>query len=373
MLNSIDYFESMYPNADVSFVFPLAPYVAQFILTLVITHLSNVMSYNMRIVLPLLIVMATVMLAPFQALYFQGTLGGVVMIMGLLLVIGFLDNIAYASVAGLTSQIDGKYSAYYLIGVGSFGLIMNGVKAIINLSFPNAEKGDIVPIIVYFGCTIILIGLGLLLHVRFIKSDFYAKAVQMIENNGDAEEGSESLIKKQKAKRDFNTVWTVFKRNWLHVVLLITACIQLNMVHPGVMLKKPIPGMSDSNKTVSMIATFSATFIVGKFIGQYRKYYNKYTIVVVVLFRFLLEGFFFIQAITVSIPVFNTAWFGYVNIGLYGLTMGLVMVSLFILAPEEVSKDKKEISGFLAVIACNVGSLAGGFLALPFAHLHIID
>ena len=178
----------------------------------------------------------------------------------------------------------------------------------------------------------------------------------------------------EKPKKDTKLLMEVFRRAWLYIAFLFVACVQHNMIFPGVMLKKPVSSMPEHTKTVSMIATYNISAIVGKKIGQYRKFYNKYTVGVIVGLRFGIVLLFIVQAVTVSIPILNTDWFGYANIALHGLTMGFVVVAGFILAPEaEILPNKKEIAGFLSVFAINIGTMLGGFVCLFFKDLSLVS
>ena len=154
------------------------------------------------------------------------------------------------------------------------------------------------------------------------------------------------------------------------MVLVFIVNLQNNLAFPGLMLKKPVD-IDDDTKNVSMIMTFNVLFLIGKFLGQQRERYNKYYVIFATMLRWVLILFFIIQAVTLSIPILNTIWFGYFNIGLFGLTIGFGNVAFFFMVPEQVDKPRKEIAGFLTVIGINLGNLVGGFLALPLQNLGI--
>ena len=136
------------------------------------------------------------------------------------------------------------------------------------------------------------------------------------------------------------------------------------------MLEKPLNALPIDWKVVSMITTFNLFDVIGKNLAQYRKFYNKTVVAMITMFRFTFDAFFIIQAITSKIDVFNTIWFGYVNIALFGLTNGFVTTASFIMCPEKVAVKKKETAGFLSVFGLTTGLTVGGFIALPLRNLN---
>ncbi len=375
VVNSFDYFDKTFPNRDVSFIFPNAPYVANLATTLVITQLSNKYSYNARILFSMCIITAMTIFVPIEAKMFQDSDFGMNLIMVALFVMGFHNTICYASTAGLCSQIDGKYTGFFLIGVAIFGLVMNFVKEGVLLVLNPVDDSDLESILWYFGITTLFLIVGFVLHFMFIRSEFYRVKVKLQiyakETLAVAEQDTETALlgdsqKPKRPQRDFKTLFEVAKAAWLYLFILVVCCAQQNIPYPGVMLKKVIPGMENHTKTVSMVTTFSLFYIFGKRIGQYRQIYTAKTTIIVTLFRFVLVGLFFIQVLESTLPVIKTAWFAYLNISLFGITQGFLNVSLFILGPEQVEGNKKEVAGFLAVFAINFGQMIGGFLALPF-------
>jgi hypothetical protein len=49
--------------------------------------------------------------------------------------------------------------------------------------------------------------------------------------------------------------------------------------------------------------------------------------------------------------------------------MGFLNVAIFIMAPEQVPQDLKEVAGFVAVIGINIGTIIGGFSSLTLKNL----
>jgi len=216
--------------------------------------------------------------------------------------------------------------------------------------------------------------MGVVFHLMFIRTEFYKSEVEdpvAADLNGleDVETTLLSSCTIVKPEKNFQTLYKIYQQSTIYVILVFMINLQGNLPYPGVALKKVIPGMASTTKTVSMITTFSIFFIMGKFTGQQRKWYTLRAVIIVSIARFFLVAFFIIQAVTNSIPILNTVWFAYVNIALFGLSLGFGNVALYYMIPEQVEKQRKEIAGFLTCIAINIGSMIGGFLALPLENI----
>ena len=315
----------------------------------------------------LVFIFAMSVLMPLEAQILQGTEFGMGLILCIIFVLGFMNVLCYASVSGLTSQINGKCTTYFLIGVAIFGLVNNLFREATLLIFQPASDGELPPIITNFAFTLLIVLIALCLHNSLMKSEFYAyHFLTKEEFHSSVNSNAMSLIAKNtmKPKRDLKTLLTTFKKVKYHLILLLCLYIQHALLYPGVMLEKPINGMADHSKTVSMICAFSVFFILGKKGGQYRKYYSIGTIATIALLRFIFIATFLLQAENTQLPIIRAVWFGYVNIAIFAFTLGYSNVALFIMGPEQVGDEFKEIAGFLNVFALNLGSMIGGFSSL---------
>jgi len=383
VLNGFDFFHEKYPDYSVKFRFGIAVYLAQFLVTPIMAKISERFNFSSRVIVPFITVGAIIGFLPFQAALYGGTEKGFWMIMQLLFVMGFLNNICYASMIGLTSQLPGEHTTNFLIGSGIAGIGMSLIRLALtsiiskNTAISTAEANEI-SVTIFFVVAAIFIVWCIFLHLAFIKSEFYSIFVEKTnrairlrdsETTGEDDEslfettGSRDLAKKP--GRDFATLFSVWKRTSFYVILIALTYVQMYTVFPGVMLQKPMD-MKESTKLTSLNMVFSIFFLIGKKAGQYRKYYNAQKIAGIILFRFVLMAFFVLQA-NWDLPIFNTMLFGYLNVLLFGFTNGFVTCALFILAPEQIETEKKEVSGFVNVFGLTAGIVLGTFTALPFA------
>ncbi len=311
---------------------------------------------------------------PLQAQAFSNTQEawsfGAVLSIGLVFFIGFCNNLCFASVLGFASQIHGKFSGYALIGIGLFGLILNFLKQGVILLFKGSEQSELFQVMFYFVIAYLLIVVGIIFHIIFVRTSFY----QFVVDDANAPESdTETFLNDndsvaQPVERNFKTLVLIYHKAAMYVILSFIINMQTTTAFPGLMLMKKIPDLDPATKTVSMVTSFNVFFLLGKILGQQRKRYDKGSVIFVAILRFFLIAFFVIQAATESVPVLNTVWFAYVNIAVFGLTIGFGNVALFFMIPEQVEKNLKEVAGFMAVIQWNVGNLLGRFFALPFQY-----
>ena len=250
------------------------------------------------------------------------------------------------------------------------------MKEAVILIFSGYDKGAILPILFYFGATASLAVIGLILHFMFIRTEFYYNVIEDSTPNLESVADKEALLNPttettQPAEKSFKTLYEIFNKSRMYMILVFIYNLQTTIAFPGLMLKKPVDDMETDTKNVAMIMTFNILFIAGKFLGQQRQWYKESAVIIGAILRWFMIAFFVIQAVTISIPIFNTLWFGFLNIGLFGLTIGFGNVAFFFMVPEQVDKSRKEIAGFLTVIGINIGNLIGGLLALPLKNLGV--
>jgi equilibrative nucleoside transporter 1/2/3 len=376
VLNGLDYFNEKFPDGDVFTLLPIAFNSAQVFANFFLPKLLTKLSLENRIIIPLIVSACILIGLPIEANVLQGTSVGFWLMMFLLFIMGNLNCIYQGSVSGFASSFPFKYTSYFLMGTGIAGVVMNVLRALAIVSFSNMRGGPLIEIIVYFGAAgLILIGC-VLIHPMFIKSAFCkaytgrnANVEPLMPNSAGSQDQTVELIIRQgepeKLAINFATIMKVFGETKFYVLLLFLNYAISFTTFPGIMQEKPVPSLSSNWKLVSMLTTFNVFDVVGKNLAQHRKMYTKWIILGIVFSRFIYDALFILQAIPTSVAVFNTAWFGFLNIALFGLTNGFATTALFIMGPEAVDGPKKEIAGFLSVFGLVTGLTAGGLCALP--------
>ena len=375
ILNSLDYFSHKFPTHSVTFNFPVAVYLAQFLSSLVVTKLSDRLPLNMRIIGTFTVISVVLAILPVEAALLKETEIGFMILMGLLFILGTCNNICMSSLTGLSSQLPGQYSAYIFLGTSLLGLSLSLLRELSSYLF-SGSQGSNISVLFFFGVAAVYIIGCIILQTVFVRSEFYRhyllnEKMEMIDSDHEASLLSETDggYVEEELPKNFATFFKVFGEVKFTTLLLILSCIQLFAVFPGVILKKPMPGVEDDSKVVLVNLVFNVAQTFGKLIGKYRKYYTVGSVFAVVMLRFAVIAVILLQAITTKVPIVNTVWFGFVTTGLYGLIHGFVIVALTVLGPERVSLEKKEVVGHVAVFGINIGVLIGTFTALPFKNI----
>ncbi len=371
-MNSLPFFQKKLPNIQPSFTFPIPFHFASFLIILTITQLSNRISYNIRMRICLIALIAITIFLPTSAFVFENTVIGQWIVLILMFLAGIFNNFCFASANGLSSQISGKYTAYFLIGVSIGGLAISNIRFLCDTAFQHLSSDEnpthgILCNVIFFGIAVCFIVIGFIFQIRFARSKLYlqyCEGYQQLSLEDDRSSKESYLIPKQ--ERTFKNSVQVFREIQLFTYLMLIAYVQHHLCYPGLMLKKKIPEdvISPTTKTTSMITIFSIFTIVGKKLGQYRNYYSQQKIIMLILIRCILLLFFVLQAGDNDVPILNTIWFGYLNIIAFAVSQGLVNVAVFILGPETVPQEKKDIAGFVMVFATNVGAIGGDISAL---------
>jgi len=185
-----------------------------------------------------------------------------------------------------------------------------------------------------------------------------------VENNV-----TENLVEKPAANNALKQMFGVFQEIRLCSLMIILNYTQTFMMFPGVTLLKKMTIMDVTWKTVGLISSYNVLDSVGKSLTNNRNWYTKYSVAIIVFGRFAFFLSFILMACYDNIPIISDDWFAFVNVGLFALTNGFATSALFILAPEQVSSEKREIAGFVMMFSLQFGITFGSFLALSFQNL----
>jgi len=376
VLNGLDYYNAQFAalGFDSFTLLPIAVFVAQGAANFLITKITKAFTFNQRILGPLIILSIILFTLPIVTHFVTGTVGGFWVIMGLLFVLGFFGTIYQSSVSGLMSFFPGKYASIFLSGTGAAGLVMNALRSIAILLFSTGDGNTTSngQIVFYFGfASLIMIGC-MIIHLIFIKTEFYTSKAGLTEGEKDDQEASitvsEGLLESE-GPSETQLMIQVFKAATLPILCLLTNYIQTFTFFPGVMHAKPTGSFIDPWKMVSMLTVFNIFDILGKAVAEKRDKYNERVLMIVTAARFVFFFTFVIQVIAPNMFIFNTLGFCYINIAVFGFSNGFVTTASFIMAPEKVEGKKKQLAGFLSVIALTTGIMLGTFVGYPFSKL----
>jgi len=256
----------------------------------------------------------------------------------------------------------------------------------------STERGQLIGIMFYYFVSGMFMIVCIVVHLRFVKSDFfelvmskakkqtleYSEVVPPGEDTSQIKVASNEIEEKlnDNKKSDLQrlsfqgdsvkSIWGVLKEIKLMTGLMLLIYIQTFMMFPGTTLKKQVSFLDETWNSVLLIATYNLFDTVGKIFTVFRSGFNQYSVTVLVIGRFFLFIPFILMASTDNIQVIDQDWFTFFNVGLFALTNGYATSCCFILGPESVKGEKKEIAGFILTLALQIGIMLGTFLALPF-------
>ena len=386
VLSTLDFYDLKYPNRKVDFVFPIFNLLSSIFISFFMISISKKFSLNTRVAGSYFLIMLFMIMAPVIAVLLPNTGTGYWIILMTLFFIGILNNTSNSAVVGLAGYFPAKYMSDQTTGTGLGGIIPNGLRALIILFLPaTSEQTDITGIAIYYGVSSLLVIACIGIHYKFINSQY---AIGQIESQlkddssfpGEINEKEEAILNSEPlgqakkeggvdAAQNFKYLWSTFKElKYENLSMILVMSVTLTL-YPGVMLLKQIPGLDSSWQVVALEFAFNASDTLGKFITGVTKLISRRAIYLLIILRL---GFFFtfiVQATTVSFSFIDTTWFVFVNAALFGLSNGYLSSALFIIGPEAVEGQKKEICGFLLVNSLNLGILIGSLSSYPLSYL----
>jgi len=399
VLTALDWFQGQFPDVEVFFVFPLPIFIFNLLLCPFMPQISKFAGLDARIAGSTAVQIGVLVLLPILAELLPNT-AGFLLIMALLAVLGAMNTIQSASCAGLAANFPFSDMGGLITGYGLAGMIINGFRGICLGIF--GPEGGIAGIAVYFTCAVGITLLCILVHYKFIKTEYCQyylnKAANAAGDDTSFTRGGEELNSQLIFENDTSsaisgnqvgvaddnsqisilpqsnqppTLFGVWKEVALYSILMIVNYIQTFLVFPGVALMKQLDFVGGGAWS-ALILIFSLNFgdTVGKMMTGYRNLYNKYSIAGMVAFRFLFFINFIILAKNQSTSFINTDWFAVLNMLVFTFMNGFHTSSLFIMGPESVKDNKKETAGFIMQLSLYIGIISGTFLALPLANIN---
>jgi len=390
VLTGLDFFRDCYPDGSVDFTFPVANLLPLPFCSLLLVYIEKKLSLHFRVFGCTVLMGISTLVLPIISIILPNSLFGLWLNYISLVFLGIVNSIAQAGVVGLAGYFPPECMARFATGNGIAGLILNGLRALCLLYFPDTKLGNFIGVIIYYGAVGIMMAICLIWYYRFINSDYASKRIiaqknqsvddyQNITNDPSIETGDQiSLNSKTIEKegsiqgdmwKDLKYMFHVSKEIAIYPILMFVMYLQTFTLFPGVMLMRNTPTISESWKTIIMMTIFNAFDTLGRILSNYRARYNKTIVSIIVILRFVFFFTFIVQVVKPQMFLVNTLGFCFLNISIFGLTNGFVNGATFILAPEVVEGYKKEVAGFIMVLSLNFSMMLGSVLALPFENL----
>ena len=386
ILSTLDFYGDRFPNAHVNFTFPLANFISNAILIFVMVYVKKNYSLNCRIPICIAIQIVLLISMPIVALILPNSSLGLWLLFLFQFVGGAFNTISNATVVGLAGHFPPECMAKNSTGVSICGLICNLIRALLLCFFPyeGSELSTAIEMVIYYSITAVLLLVCLLLHFKFIFSDY---AAQHLPNDNLPPSKRHTQISDERlhvilnenhhtvtapatawesTKDNFSELWRVLSHMKLPCLIMVVSNIITNMLTPGVMLKRPLGHLNPAWKLVILVGTFNIFNAIGKYSTVFKTLFCENLFMLLVVLRLIFFYTFITEASTVNVPIVDEEWFGFLNIALFALTDGYITTGMFIMCPGKVEGHDKEIAGFLALLSLLVGIATGTVLALPF-------
>jgi len=417
VLSSIDFFSSKFTDYNISFIMLIPSFLATFIFSLFASYFSKIFSLNTRIFGCIIMMSICLFILPFEA-YFLPNKTGFFIFVALNFVISAFIAIMQATCVGLACIFPYEAMSLFNTGIGFSGILMSVLRIIYLWIYDQSDPTHMMySIVIYFSSAVFFLVLALIIHLSFIKSDYF-RVLSMVLNrlsfaikgeeikmnkHGSINEKYEELRKDEEndyisnpepllkdykneksnknstssqnstSRPNFFVVLIIsFKAAWPYSPLIALLYLQTFALFPGVTLMKQIYGLNETWNPVLLVLIYNMFDTIGKYIGVSRVFFTQRKICSMVLARCLFFLTFLLNVQNAYYVSFVTSvWFFLVNLAFFALTNGYLTTAIFILGSESYSKaQQKEKVGFLMSFMFNIGCIGGSLLALSFTNLN---
>ncbi len=143
------------------------------LIKLLMVWFKEAMSLNIRVVGSLSLQIAILGLLPILSNLFSNTNLGYWLALILVVLLGAINQISYATATGIAGYFPPTYMSSMTTGTGLAGIATNIVRAFTILFFQSStSEGQIFDIVMQYAITMIFLSFCILLHLKFIRSDY---------------------------------------------------------------------------------------------------------------------------------------------------------------------------------------------------------
>lgn len=421
VLSSIDFFSSKFPDYNISFIMLIPSFLATLIFSLFASYFSKIFSLNTRIFGCIIIMSICLFILPFEAYYLPNETGFYLFLAINFIISAFLA-IMQATCVGLACIFPYEAMSLFNTGIGFSGILMSVLRIIYILIYNDSDSTHMLySLVIFFSSAVFFLLLALVIHIVFIKSEYFkvlsmvltrisiaikGEEIKMDQAGGSINEkyeevrkeeaneyiiNPEPLLKDDNARNSMNVTSSQnnntpggprpnffvvliisFKAAWPYSILIALLYLQTFALFPGVTLMKQIYDLNSTWNPVLIVLLYNIFDTIGKYIGVTRIFFTQKKIVALVLARFLFFLTFLLNVQnSVDVSFLASAWFCLVNLAFFALSNGYLTTAIFILGSESYSKaQQKEKVGFLMSLMFNIGCIGGSLLALSFTNVN---
>lgn len=375
ILTALDWFNSVFPDRQVSFVFTILNFLPYVIFQPLTIWKGSKFSLNMRIIPTFAVICALLALSPLLSSTLDVDAGFALMCV-LIVVMGVANAIAQTSVFSLGAMMPPKYTNAVMLGNAVAGIIITLARIICLASFPPTESGLLVSTLIYFAIAGVFILGCIFTQIHVMRNPLVQEYVSKATNkeiNLTPGQGEELRImdSTEQSFMDVSlpTIKNTYKKIWQYSFLVWMVFVITFGVFPSVSLAN-----EDDNLPYPWFATLMITiFNFFDALGRYgvSLWLPKPLVLWVMTFsRFIFWlTFILIASDSPSVPpawLFNGTWFKFINMALFAFSNGFVSTCLMIHGPSSVVNSMKERAGAIMSTSLVFGIFSGSLIALNF-------
>lgn len=397
VLTALDFFAEKFPFAKVYFTFSLPKFAANLLFCPLMVQIARKFTLNQRVSGGLILIGIFLLLLPAVGELMANGIGyGITLV--ILFILGGLNGISCSSVVGFAANFPHFYMAKLMAGSGIAGLILNATRAVC-LAIFGSQDGLLESTALYFILSAVMSVGCAMVHQSFVKTEFsqyWSKRGDVnhvvfdeidafhqnhIEENnlsnrlvkvtdGQVTDSDNSMLGSSSAvpSKMPPTLLGVMKEMWIYGALLVLLYVQTFMLFPGVSLSRTIGDLDSAWNAVVVITTFNLFDTIGKTIAEKRSLFNKYSVIVVLVIRFVFFATFINLKNNKNTNFLDSDLFAIINMALFALLNGYCTSALYTMGPEAVADHKKETAGFIMQLSLYSGIISGSFLALTLSN-----
>jgi len=362
ILCTLDFYSAKFPSGNASFTFPVSFFISSVGFNFLMVYIKRGMSLNNRVAGSLALMLIFLILTPVAATSMENSTSGLWVCYLLLFLVGAVNTISNATIAGFSGHFSQECRSIHSAGTGVAALITNAIRALILLASKEKNPStDVKAIFIFYGVAVLLLVVGIVLHLFFMKSLRGRKELE--------EECEEDEEVQDQGLKNFKQQWSVFQKTTVLVIAMFVCNVQTFMMFPGVLFQKPTSFANFSWLIVLICSTFNIFDTAAKYVSFMKFFLRKEIVMGVLLVRMIFFVVFIWPVVNPNVTLLSEDWFFLVMIGFFGFTNGLIVSTTFVMIPEKVEGEKKDVAGFLAFNAMICGIMIGSFLALPLQNL----
>lgn len=171
VLCSLDYFAAVYSDFNVYSLYPFSVFVAYLITAIFFHEISKKFSYLQIIFFGNVVNSLSIVALLILSIFVKNQLGFYLSLL-ICFFIGSSGNLMQLSYFAMINYLSEAVVGKFTVGTALSGVILTAIRIVVIAAF-GEEPGLLLPIIIYFGISVLFNTINLVFNIHFLKSDIY--------------------------------------------------------------------------------------------------------------------------------------------------------------------------------------------------------